>query len=141
MADTIIFIYDGDCPFCNHFAQLLEIKSNIPSLQIVDGRKNLDQITSLYKKGYDLNNGAILINNGNIKHGAEAINCICSKIENPSDSILEFLRIIFHSNRRSKFIFPLLLLARRLLLTLKGKTWKPVDPNTNFTEFDNQEGS
>ena len=27
MTSNYTFIYDGECPFCNHFAELLEIKS------------------------------------------------------------------------------------------------------------------
>tara|TARA_Y100001968_G_C19256639_1_gene667150 strand:- start:176 stop:577 length:402 start_codon:yes stop_codon:yes gene_type:complete len=132
MSNKIIFIYDGECPFCNHFAQLLELKSSLPSLQIMNGRENLKELTQLYKKGYDLNNGAILINNGNIKHGADAVNWICSEIKEPNDSLLEILRIIFTSNKRSKFLFPFLLLARRVSLTIKGKVWQPVSNNNQF---------
>tara|TARA_Y100001968_G_C19444830_1_gene764755 strand:+ start:3319 stop:3720 length:402 start_codon:yes stop_codon:yes gene_type:complete len=132
MSTQSLFIYDGECPFCNHFAQLLLIKKSIPSLQILDGRKELAKLTSLYKQGYDLNNGAILINNGTIMHGAEAINWICSKIQDPNDSLLELLKMIFTSNKRTKFIFPLLIWGRRVALTLKGKVWKPVSETTEF---------
>ena len=132
MSDTILFIYDGECPFCNHFAQLLELKSSLPSLQILDGRENLDQLTELYKKGYDLNKGAILLKDGDIKHGSEAINWICSQLNEPNDSLLEIIRIIFTSNNRSKIIFPFLLWGRRFLLTVKGKVWQPVNENNQF---------
>ena len=127
-----LFIYDGECPFCNHFAELLELKGSIPSLQIIDGRKHLDQLTKLYNQGYDLNRGAILLNNGKIKHGAEAINWICSEIKEPSDSLLEVLRIIFTSNKMTHLLFPFLLWGRRLSLTLKGKLWHPVSENSQF---------
>tara|TARA_Y100001968_G_scaffold322041_1_gene357447 strand:+ start:156 stop:557 length:402 start_codon:yes stop_codon:yes gene_type:complete len=132
MSNTTFFIYDGECPFCNHFAQLLELKSSLPNLEILNGRDNLKQLTELYKKGYDLNNGAILIHNGYVKHGAEAINCICSEIKQPNDSLLEILRMIFVSKKRSKLFFPFLLWARRISLTLKGKVWQPVNENIKF---------
>ena len=132
MSDKNLFIYDGDCPFCNHFAQLLELKSNLPTIEILDGRKNLALLSQLYSKGYDLNNGAILINNGIIMHGADAINWICSEIKEPSDSLLEILRIVFSSNKRTNLLFPLLLWGRRLSLTFKGKVWRPVSENSQF---------
>ena len=132
MSEKRLFIYDGECPFCNHFAQLLELKSTFTSLEILDGRENLALLTKLYKQGYDLNKGAILINNGNILHGADAINSICSEINEPSDSLLEVLRVIFKSNKRTRFLFPILLWGRRLSLSLKGKVWKPVGENTQF---------
>ena len=132
MSGTTLFIYDGECPFCNHFAQLLELKSNIPSLQIIDGRKNLKQLTQFYNQGYDLNKGAILVNNERIMHGADAINWVCSELKDPNDSLLEILRIIFSSKKRSKNLFPFLLWGRRISLTLKGKVWKPVTKNIQF---------
>ena len=132
MSEKSLFIYDGECPFCNHFAQLLELKSSLPELEILDGRKNLALLSQLYKQGYDLNKGAILLSNENILHGADAINWICSKIKEPSDSLLEVLRLIFASKKRSNFLFPFLLWGRRISLTIKGKVWKPVSENSQF---------
>tara|TARA_Y100001968_G_scaffold54362_1_gene45574 strand:+ start:209 stop:610 length:402 start_codon:yes stop_codon:yes gene_type:complete len=132
MKDKSLFIYDGECPFCNHFAKLLELKRQLPTFEIIDGRKDLALLTKLYNQGYDLNNGAILIHNGNIKHGADAINWVSSQIKEPNDSILEILRIIFTSNKRTNFLFPVLLWSRRLSLTLKGVIWKPVSENCQF---------
>ena len=132
MSDKSLFIYDGECPFCNHFAQLLELKSSLPEFEILDGRKNLALLSQLYNQGYDLNKGAILIKNEKILHGADAINLICSEIKEPSDSLLEVLRIIFTSNKRTNFLFPFLLWGRRLSLTLKGKVWQPVSENSQF---------
>ena len=132
MSDKTLFIYDGECPFCNHFAQILELKASIPSLEIIDGRKNLKQLTHLYNQGYDINKGAILIIDGKIKHGADAINWICTQINEPNDTLLELLRLIFNSNKRSKKLFPFLLWARRITLTIKGKKWQPVSEKIQF---------
>ena len=132
MSNKSLFIYDGECPFCNHFAQLLEIKKSIPGFEILDGRKNLALLSQLYKQGYDLNKGAILIRDEKILHGAEAINWICSEIKEPSNSLLEVLRVIFISNKMTGLLFPFLLWGRRLSLTLKGKVWKPVSENSQF---------
>ena len=132
MSYKSLFIYDGECPFCNHFAQLLEFKSSLPEFEILDGRKDLALLSQLYSKGYDLNKGAILIRNENIMHGKDAINWICSQIKEPSDSLLEVLRIIFSSKKRTGFLFPFLLWARRLSLSLRGKVWQPVSENNQF---------
>jgi len=117
---TLIFIYDGECPFCNHFAELLELKSKIKNISILDGRKNPDLIKDLLKKGYDIDNGAILLMDENIFHGAEAINTICKLINKPSSKLLEILSKTFKSSKRTKFIFPFLVRARRLTLISKG---------------------
>ena len=120
MTPNYTFIYDGECPFCNHFAELLEIKSKISNIKILDGRKNITLIESLLEKGYDLDKGAILLKDEDIFHGAEAINTICKQISNPSSSLLFLLSSIFKSNKRTRVIFPLLIRARRLALISKG---------------------
>ena len=120
MTPNYTFIYDGECPFCNHFAELLEIKSKITNIKIIDGRKNFTLIKSLLDKGYDLDKGAILLKNEDIFHGAEAINAICKQIKNPSSSLLLLLSRVFKSNKRTNMIFPLLVIARRFALISKG---------------------
>jgi len=120
MTSNYTFIYDGECPFCNHFAELLEIKSEINNIKILDGRKNLTLIKSLLEKGYDLDKGAILLKDEDIFHGADAINTICKQINNPSSSLLLLLSRVFKSNKRTNLIFPLLVRARRLALISKG---------------------
>ena len=117
---TLTFIYDGECPFCNHFAELLELKSKIKNISILDGRKNPELIKDLLKKGYDLDRGAILLKNKEIFHGASAINTICKHINQPSSRLLEILSTTFKSTKRTKFIFPFLVRARRLALISKG---------------------
>ncbi len=120
MTTNYTFIYDGECPFCNHFAELLEIKSKITNIKILDGRKNLSLIISLLEKGYDLDKGAILLKDEDIFHGAEAINTICKEIRNPSSSLLLLLSRLFKSTKRTKVLFPLLVRARRFALISRG---------------------
>ena len=120
MTNDFTFIYDGECPFCNHFAELLELKSKIKKISIIDARKNQIITKSLLNKGYDIDKGAILLKGDDIFHGAEAINTICKQINNPSGRLLKLLTNIFKSNKRTKILFPLLIRARRFALISKG---------------------
>ena len=126
MTFNYTFIYDGECPFCNNFAELLEIKSKIKNIQIIDGRKNLNIIRSLLEKGFDLDKGAILLKDDDIFHGANAIHTICKEIKNPTSNLLKILSSVFKSNERTRFFFPLLLGARRFTLISKGVSQKLV---------------
>ena len=120
MNSNYTFIYDGECPFCNHFAELLEIKSKIKNIKILDGRRNLTLVKSLLEKGYDLDKGAVLLKDEDIFHGADAINTICKQISNPSSSLLLLLSSVFKSNKRTQLVFPFLIRARRFALISKG---------------------
>ncbi len=130
MNSRLVFVYDGECPFCNHFAELIELKSGLTDITIVNGRKELHILEELYKQGYDLNNGAILIKDESILHGSSAINWICSQLKKPSDPLLEFLRLIFSSKKQTNLLFPLLLWARRTILIIKGVSLKPINITT-----------
>ena len=120
MNTNLTFIYDGECPFCNHFAELLELKSKINKISILDGRKNPKIIKSLLDKGYDIDRGAILLRDDDIFHGAEAINKICNQINNPSGKLLKLLSNVFKSKKRTNLLCPFLIRARRLALIAKG---------------------
>ena len=120
MTTNFTFIYDGECPFCNHFAELLELKSKIKNISILDARKNQITTNSLLEQGYDIDKGAILLKGDDIFHGAEAINTICNQIDNPSGRLLKVLSNIFKSNKRTKLLFPFLVRARRFALISKG---------------------
>ena len=120
MTSNYTFIYDGECPFCNHFAELLEIKSKVNNIKILDGRKNSTLIKSLLEKGFDIDKGAILLKDEDIFHGAEAINTICKQIKNPSSSLLFLLSRLFKSTKRTNVLFPFLVRARRFALIAKG---------------------
>ncbi len=126
MQEKLVFIYDGECPFCKHFAELIELQSGLSSISILNGRENISLIRELLKKGFDLNNGAILLNGEEILHGPIAINFICSRINNPSSALLKILVTTFSSNKRTNLIFPFLLIARRISLLFKGISIKLV---------------
>ena len=120
MTSDFTFIYDGECPFCNHFAELLELQSKIRNISIINGRKNKKLISSLLEKGFDIDKGAILLKGDNIYHGAEAINTVCKQINNPSGNLLKLLSKLFKSNKRTNLLFPFLVIARRFALISKG---------------------
>ena len=120
MDTDLKFIYDGECPFCDHFAELLELKSKVKNISILDARKNKIITNTLLNKGYDIDKGAILLKGNDIFHGADAINTICNEIDNPSGSLLKLLSYIFKSTKRTKLLFPLLVRARRFALISKG---------------------
>tara|TARA_Y100001968_G_scaffold301689_1_gene314224 strand:- start:24302 stop:24682 length:381 start_codon:yes stop_codon:yes gene_type:complete len=117
MDEKLTFIYDGQCPFCNQFAELLELKSNIPSIEIKDARSFPVELPSSYDIDVE---GALLIADDQMLSGANAINYICSKLKDPSDNLLKILAVIFQSSKRTRIIFPILIFSRRATLLFKG---------------------
>jgi len=122
-----VLVFDGGCPFCRHFAELAELRGGIPDLQIRDGRSDHALRAELAGRGYRLGDGAILLVDDQVLHGAEAIQWICARMR-PSARLLALLSPLLAAPSRSRAVYPLLLLARRLALALKGLPVEPEEP-------------
>ncbi len=120
-----LLVIDGGCVFCRHFAELSELRSGIPGLQIRDGRSDHALRRQLEQRGVLLRDGAIVVADNQLLHGAEAIAWLCAQMR-PSAPLLELLVPLLATPQRSRRLYPLLLLARRAALALRGL---PLDPN------------
>jgi predicted DCC family thiol-disulfide oxidoreductase YuxK len=123
MAFTLV--YDGGCPFCRHFAHRSELMGGLPDLVIRDGRSDHALRAELRSKGFNLSNGAVLMNDEHIWHGSEAISMLCQQLK-PSDPLLKLLNGLFSDSGRANRLYPGLLAARQFALGLRGL---PVDPD------------
>jgi predicted DCC family thiol-disulfide oxidoreductase YuxK len=124
-----VLVFDGGCPFCRHFAELSELRGGIPDLQIRDGRADHALRAELNRRGYRLANGAMVLLGDRVLHGAEAIQWICTRM-NPSDRLLSLMAPLLAAKPRSRAVYPLLLLARRLALGFQGLPVDPPEPGT-----------
>ena len=122
---TFTLVYDGGCPFCRHFAQRSELLGGVPDLVIRDGRSDHELRTNLRQRGYNISNGAVLMNGDQIWHGSEAIAMLCKQLT-PTDPLLRLLHGLFSDTRRANLLYPGLLAARQIALGLKGL---PLDPD------------
>ena len=71
---TLLY-YDGDCPFCNKYAEFLKLKKCF-DLNICDAR--IDLTWKKYKKDIVLDDGVILIFENNCYQGVAAIEMLLS---------------------------------------------------------------
>jgi predicted DCC family thiol-disulfide oxidoreductase YuxK len=122
---TFTLVYDGGCPFCRHFAQRSELLGGVPDLVIRDGRSDHELRANLRRRGYNISNGAVLMNGDQIWHGSEAIAMLCKHLT-PTDPLLRLLHGLFSDTRRANLLYPGLLAARQIALGLKGL---PLDPD------------
>ncbi|MGB1022829.1 MAG: hypothetical protein ACPGXW_08455, partial [Synechococcus sp.] len=118
-------VYDGGCPFCRHFALRSELLGGIPDLMIRDGRSDHELRAMLRTRGYNISNGAVLMDGEQIWHGSEAITMLCRNLT-PSDPLLRILHGVFSDTRRANLLYPGLLAARQIALGVKGL---PLDPD------------
>ncbi|MGC6482246.1 MAG: hypothetical protein ACON4T_01550 [Synechococcus sp.] len=121
---ALTLIYDGDCPFCRAFALRSELAAGVPGLAIVDGRQAPELRRQLLAQGLSLKNGAMLLDGDQVWHGSAAIAEFSRRMQ-PSDALLQGLQTLFRDRGRAAFFYPLLLLARRGALALRGLSPDP----------------
>lgn len=122
-----VLVFDGGCPFCRHFAELSELRGGIPGLTIRDGRAETALRQELARRGFQLRDGAMVLDGERVLHGAAAITWLCERMA-PSAALLRLLAPLLGDSRRSRELYPLLLLARRAALGLRRL---PVDPDAS----------
>lgn len=108
--------YDKECPFCNHFAHFLKLKERY-KLEILNARDKKEEIKSLKKQGFDINDGVILVlNEEKILHAEAAI----VFLNDVSKSKFFFYDNWFFIS----IVYPTLKQIRKILLFIKGKKVK-----------------
>ncbi|MCT0200586.1 DUF393 domain-containing protein [Synechococcus sp. CS-1325] len=123
-------VYDGGCPFCRHFAATSALRGGLTDLEIIDGRADSVLRQQLAERGFDLADGAILIEGERCLHGADAVNQLCRQLR-PTDGLLRLLISVFNDRSRSRLLYPGLLAARRLALMIRGLPLNPaLEPTT-----------
>ncbi|TGG96194.1 MAG: hypothetical protein ERJ67_01300 [Aphanocapsa feldmannii 277cV] len=157
MDPGIWLCYDGGCYFCSNFALATELRGGVPSLHLVDARRDKGLACALAARGCPISSGAVLVESPDgpavetrppgttgcdtttlvpptltpvlldgmtLSHGADAIARLCTLMR-PSDPLLLLLARLFRVRPRARRLYPLLLLARRVALALRGL---PLDP-------------
>lgn len=117
-------IYDGDCPFCQRYVLLQNLRAN-NKVELVNAREQHPLKITLQQQGYDLDEGMVLVQDSNIYHGADALQMI-SLLSNTRSLSGRLMNRLFRHPRIAKLCYPLLRSGRNLTLKLLGK--KPINP-------------
>jgi len=112
--------YDGECPFCTRYSELLAARDRLGQFDIVSLREDLQSAQEFRDLGLDLEQGFVFRFNGEIYHGADAMQVLANATQQ-ADPILKINHALFGRPARSKCLYPLLRFGRSIaLLVLKG---------------------
>lgn len=118
--DGAIIVYDGDCPFCSAYTSMLRLKDAVGPVQLLDAREGGAVVEHLLQDGYDLDEGMVLMLDGQIYHGADCINRLALLSSN-AGLFNRFNRIMFRSETLSRVMYPVLRAGRNTTLRLMGR--------------------
>lgn len=111
----VLLVYDKQCPACDFYCNLVQIKESVGELQLVDAREDSAVMAEITQLGLDIDQGMVLKLDGQIYYGPEAINML-SLIGSRSGFFNRLNYWLFSSPRMSAVLYPVFRSLRNLLL-------------------------
>jgi len=119
--EEILLVYDRECPACNAYCQVVQIRESVGDLKIVDARENSDVLTEITSEGLDIDQGMVLKMGNQLYYGSDAIHAL-ALIGSRSGVFNRLNYWIFKSKTASKVLYPVLRFCRNILLKILGKS-------------------
>jgi predicted DCC family thiol-disulfide oxidoreductase YuxK len=114
-------IYDGQCPFCSRYVQLVRLRDSLGGVALVDARKGGPLVDEVRSAGADLDEGMVLKMDGRLYQGEDCVHML-ALLSTPSGLFNRTNAAIFRSRRASKLLYPLLRAGRNAALRLLGRS-------------------
>ena len=115
----VYVVYDGDCPFCRNYVRLSNLRASGTSVELVNAREKGPIALECAERGFDLDEGMVVILEGRFYHGGDAVNRI-ALISSPSGIFNRVNRWIFRHPGLSRLLYPGLRACRNLTLRILG---------------------
>lgn len=122
-AEDVSIVYDGECPFCQHFMLLVRVRESAGSVRLIDARSDDPLVTDVIQRGFDLDQGMIVKIGERFYHGAEAMQ-VLAMLSTRTGWFNKLNYQLFRSQRASRALYPLLRSGRNLVLRIRGH--KPI---------------
>lgn len=113
-------LYDGECPFCSAYVQMVRLQDAVGKVRLVDAREGGPELAEVRAAGLDVDEGMVLKYDGVLHHGDDCIH-VLSLMTTPSGAFNRLNAWVFRSRRRSKLLYPWLRAGRNAALSLMGR--------------------
>ena len=119
--DELALIYDGECPVCTTYSCTVDVDEGKASgIKRINARSDDALVRQAKDAGLDLDEGMIVVHDGKLYHGADALN-IMARLA-PSRGFGNRLnKILFSNPTISRVTYPVLRAGRNTLLKLLGR--------------------
>ncbi len=112
-------IYDGDCPFCSSYVQLVRLRETLGTIELVNARGNDKIIKDLADRNMHLDDGMVLVMNGEYFHGAECVHRL-ALLGTGSNAFNRINKLMFERKWLAAILYPILRTCRNLSLKVLG---------------------
>jgi predicted DCC family thiol-disulfide oxidoreductase YuxK len=112
-------IYDGDCPFCASYVGLLRLRETFGEVALMNARERPELVVELASHNMDLDEGMVLVLNGEYFHGSECVHRL-ALLASGSNIFNTINKWIFERKRVASVLYPVLRAGRNLSLRILG---------------------
>lgn len=113
--------YDGECPFCTQYSELIKVRDQLGQFDIISLREDQESAQEFRDLGLDLEQGFVFRYDGKIYHGAEAMQMLATSTKQSNDPLLKLNHVLFGHRKLSRLLYPVLRFGRSIaLFILKG---------------------
>ena len=113
-------VYDWNCPFCSNYASYAKLRTRLARLTLVSAREHATLGEWLLRQGADLDEGMVVLVEGALYHGADAMTFLADHIS-PKSKPGQLLNSFFRNKRWSAAVYPYLRGSRNLVLRTLGR--------------------
>jgi predicted DCC family thiol-disulfide oxidoreductase YuxK len=117
----LVVVFDGDCPFCSQYVQLLKLGETVGATRLINARSGDPIAIELQQLGYDLNQGMVVRHKGQTYYGADGVHVLAC-LTTSSKTFNRINNVIFGSLIVSRALYPILRFGRSAALRLRGKS-------------------
>lgn len=120
-SDQNYLLYDGECPFCSSYVQMVQLRKAVGPVEMLNMRENPDLAARYKAEGYDLDQGMLLHLDGQVFWGADCINRL-AMLSSQSDLFNRLNAAVFRHPSLSAVLYPIMRAGRNATLALLGRT-------------------
>jgi predicted DCC family thiol-disulfide oxidoreductase YuxK len=114
-----VVIYDGECPFCQNYVLLMNLRNAAGDVLLLDAREHPDIVESLLNDGLDINEGMSVVHGGEVYFGEDAVVFI-SSVTRTNAITGKLIARLLGNKWRARLLYPILKAGRRLTLAILG---------------------
>jgi predicted DCC family thiol-disulfide oxidoreductase YuxK len=116
--DDVTLIYDGECPVCTAYS--CNVDAGAAKVKRLNARTMTPEVRQAVEAGFDLDEGMVVLHNGQLYHGADAMHRMA--LLAPKSGIRNRLnRLLFGNLTFARAVYPGLRAGRNLLLKILGR--------------------
>ena len=120
-ADELALIYDGECPVCTAYSCAVDVdEGKAGGIKRINARSDDDLVRQAKEAGIDLDEGMVVVHDGKLYHGAEALNVMARLAPNRGFGN-RLNKLLFSNAAVSRATYPALRAGRNTLLKLLGR--------------------